>query len=148
MWFPEQPFDVSGLEGQWFEIAKAGAWFEGLARNVTAEYTLLEPGVVGVANRATVSGAPWEVTGLATVTPDPLEFDLFMNGRPPRTLRVLWWDDDYQTLLLGGGEREMVWVMARSPGQLSREDTLDLVAYAGSLGYPRNGWRWTEHDEF
>lgn len=142
------PVDLQRYAGLWHEQARLPNRFERrCAGPTTAEYTLLEDGVMQVRNRCILpDGSFDESVGVARLAP--------VAGQPgagrlevcfaPRWLAwlpVVWgdyWilrlDRDYQVALVGTPDRSRLWVLSRAP-RLEDEALEAELDYARSLGF-------------
>lgn len=120
--------DLQSYLGKWYEIARFDSWFERNCVNVTAEYSLLEHGVIGVYNSCRVGtplGKYKSVSGRAIVVdtrsnaklkvsflPRILScFDRFFSG----DYWILKVASDYSVALVGDPSRNYLWILSRTP---------------------------------
>lgn len=111
--------------GRWFEIASIPVFFQrNCARNVTAEYELLDNGKVKVVNSCEKENGEYEVAnGVARVRNKSTNAELgvcfapfcsqlsFLEGQ----YKILALDQDYQYALVGEDKTKYGWILARTP---------------------------------
>ena len=144
--------DLARYAGTWYEIARFPNRFQQTCvGDVTATYTLLDNGDVKVINRCRKDDGGWaEADGIARrLSEDEPNSKLQVRFAPAwlSFLPFVWGDywvidlaDDYSCALVGGPDREYLWLLARTPSlddssytrllQTAREqgfDTLRLV---------------------
>lgn len=112
--------DVKRYMGTWYEIAKFPQRFQKGLVGVTATYTLLPNGKVGVINSGykedfngklkTVKGKAWVVD---TVTNAKLKVSFFwpFSG----SYWILELGKDYEYAVIGEGSRNYLWILSRTP---------------------------------
>jgi apolipoprotein D and lipocalin family protein len=108
--------DKQRYSGKWYEIARLPNSFEKGLECVTATYSVLPGGSIGVLNRGVKNGKARSIKGRASA-PDP--------DRPGRLKVTFFWpfsgdywiialDGDYQYALVGDPSRKYLWVLSRS----------------------------------
>lgn len=141
--------DLERYAGTWFEIARLPNSFEDGLKCVTATYTLLDNGKVGVTNQGVNenTGKTETAEGKARVK-DPSE---------PGQLRVVFFwpfggdyfiidlDADYRYALVGAPDREYLWILAREK-QLDPSTLSMLLEKAKSLGFSTDKLIFPVHD--
>ncbi len=139
------PVDFKRYAGLWHEQARLPNRFQKQCTGaVTAEYTPLDDGTLGVRNRCILAdGRVDESIGAAravTVPDQPGAGRLEVRFAPAwlSWLPAVWgdyWilrlDRDYQVALVGTPNREYLWVLSRAP-------LLDQAALAAELDYARS----------
>jgi apolipoprotein D and lipocalin family protein len=119
--------DLQRYIGTWYEIARyPNSFQEQCAGDVTATYTLLEDGEIRVVNRCRSAAGDWsEAEGRArrqnSTGPDAkleVRFAPAFLSFLPLVWGSYWVIDlapDYSYAVIGGPEREYLWVLARTP---------------------------------
>lgn len=141
--------DLERYAGQWYEIARLPNSFEAGLKCVTATYTVLENGKVGVTNR----GINEETGELETAEGKARVKD---ENEPGQLRVVFFWpfggdyfiidlDDEYRYALVGAPNREYLWVLARDK-QLDKAVLARLLEKAKSLGFPTERLIFPIHD--
>lgn len=146
---PVTPFAVDRYLGQWYEIARLDHSFERGMTDVQATYQFQDDGSIKVINRGyDTRRQTWkEAIGRA----------LFIGDRNTASLKVSFFgpfyggyhvialdQDNYRWSLVAGPDRDYLWILAREktlPVALREQ----LVAQAGSLGFPTDKLIWVEH---
>jgi apolipoprotein D and lipocalin family protein len=137
---PVAGFDINRYKGTWYEIARLDHPFERGLTNVTATYTLLDDGTVGVLNRGFDSGeCKWKETeGIARFQGDADVASLSVSFFGPFAggYHVLELDKKrYAYALVAGPSRDYLWILARSPN-LSSGKKNELINKARELDFP------------
>ncbi|MEL6387839.1 MAG: lipocalin family protein [Pseudomonadota bacterium] len=144
--------DLVRYAGLWYEIARYPNSFQRNCEGVTAEYTPLGDGKVGVVNTCrfgTRDGEPRSAEATARVIASSDGARLFVNFAPiplPRgrgNYWVLYLDDDYQHALVGEPSGRFLWMLARTP-VVTDEAREALDAAAISAGYSLSLLKETE----
>ncbi len=103
----------SRLAGTWYEVARYPAPFQDGCTHVTATYTPLPDGTLGVVNRCRRGGVTEAISGVATPV-GPGELKVKLEGVPfAGDLRVLGRSRDGRTVYLGTSLRNAGWVLHR-----------------------------------
>ena len=140
---PVTNVDLPRYLGQWYEIARLDHWFERGMSYTKANYAMREDGDIQVVNTGLKDGKIKTSIGRAKCTDQQglLRVSFF---RPFfGDYRILWLDDDYQHVLVGGGDSSYLWI-------LSRTSTIDLsiknsiLAEARRRGYDTDKLIWVE----
>lgn len=141
--------DLNRYAGTWYEIARLPNTFEEGLKCVTATYTLLDDGRVGVTNKG-VNESTGELDvaeGKARVPDDDF----------PGQLRVVFFwpfggdyyiidlDQDYRYALVGAPDRNYLWILGRDKA-LDSEILARLVDKAKELGFPTEQLIYPLHD--
>ncbi len=126
--------DIAKYLGKWYEIARLDHPFEKNMEKVTAEYILQHDGSIKVINSGYRKGKHKVAEGKAktTNTPGLLRVSFFMNIYSD--YRVLYIDENYEYVLVGGSSPRYLWILSRKP-QLSKEIIASLVENAKERGY-------------
>ena len=138
--------DLTRYAGQWYEIARfPNRYQEKCAGDVIASYTLKNDGTVAVLNRCRLKdGGEIKDEGVARVVG---------KGNPNSVLKVRFapaflsflpqvWGDyqiislspDYTQALVGGPDREYLWILSRSP-RIDNASYDRLAAEAAAQGF-------------
>jgi len=135
--------------GLWYEIARMDFFFERNLNNTTAEYALMENGLVGVTNRGyDVTKNRWKTArGRARFRgPDTVgELEVSFFGPFWSDYTVVALDGDYRHALVAGKDTDYLWILSRDrtlPGDI-REKYLNL---ARSLGYDTEALIWVDQN--
>ncbi|MGS0741748.1 lipocalin family protein [Glaciimonas sp. GG7] len=123
---PVASVDLARYVGLWYEIARLPNRFQkDCASNVTAQYTSREDGNIDVVNRCKKSdGQLSEAVGVARVTDKVSHAKLKVRFAPewmaglPFVWGHYWVLDlapDYSYAVVGGPERDYLWVLSRTP---------------------------------
>ena len=137
--------DLERYQGLWYEIARLPNRFQDdCAKNVRAEYSLLENGRVRVVNRCQEPGGKIDKAEGVARRPDPEREAVLKVRFAPRWLSWLpfiWGDyqimalsEDYQSALVGAPSRKYLWILARDPS-LPETRIRQLLAEAGRQGF-------------
>jgi len=152
---PEAPRGVEGFNaakylGTWYEIARFDFYFERGLDNTTAEYY---PGKntanLGVRNSGTVvaTGKRKVAVGKARFRGPESRGELEVSFFGPfwAEYTVLTLDADYRYALIGGKDRQYLWILSRTPSipEALKREYLDL---AESLGFDTAKLIWVEHE--
>jgi apolipoprotein D and lipocalin family protein len=132
--------DLTRYLGKWFEIARLPLiWENKCASNVTATYTPLPDGKIGVLNSCRKSyGKITQSRGTAKIASkkDSSNSKLKVTFFWPFSgdYWILDLDPDYQWSLVGNPSRKNLWILSRTPGLDS--ETIDMLLAKGeSLGF-------------
>ncbi len=146
---PVHPFDFRRYKGEWFEVMRLDHSFESGLTNVTATYTLLDDGSVGVLNRGfDRKNCRWkEANGHA----------VFQGSSDTASLSVtFFWpfaggyhvfaldQQDYGWAVISGPSRNYLWILARQPA-LSADVRNQLIGRARQLGFPVEQLIFVDH---
>lgn len=136
--------DITRYAGQWHEIARLPMFFQRkCAREATAQYTLRDDDLIGVANRClTEDGQVLESDGVARRDPDhPGRLEVRFAPDWLSWLPLTWadyWvialDPDYQWAMVGEPGRDYLWILSRTP-EMERSQFEALKARAEAMGY-------------
>ncbi|MBS62086.1 lipocalin family protein [Salinisphaera sp.] len=144
-----EPFTLDRYLGRWYEIARLDHGFEEGLDCVTATYSAREDGGVRVVNRGVglAEGKPDEAIGNAYFVDgeDRARLKVSFFGPFYAGYNVLALDDGYQTAIVGGPNRDYLWILARQP-QLPASERDAWVSRAQAMGfdtaalvYPKQG---------
>ena len=111
------PFvDVEKYAGLWYEIASIPQSFQGFCQFTTAEYAVIAPGQISVANKCRVGFVPVSIYGTATVVDVDTNAILevtFDNVSRKGDYRIVDLADDYSFALVSNAKRDALFVLAR-----------------------------------
>ena len=116
--------DIERYAGLWYEIARYPNSFQRNCEGVTAEYTPLEDGRVGVVNTCrfgTEDGEARVAEAEARVIPASDGARLHVNFSPlplppgQGNYWVIYLDEEYQHALVGAPSGRFLWMLARTP---------------------------------
>lgn len=137
--------------GRWYEIARLDNRFERGLVGVTAEYTLLGSGKIGVLNsgyRDSLNGEWVSADGIAKQIDrgraGALKVAFFWKFYTPYNILVLD-QERYRYALVGGHNDKYLWILSRTP-QLEPEITDRLIAEAAKRGYDTNQLIFVEQE--
>lgn len=137
---PVRDFEPQRYLGRWYEIMRLDHGFERGLSDVTATYTLLEDGTLGVLNRGFDREAcEWrEAEGRAEFQADPATASLSVTFFWPFAggYHVFALDrENYDWAVVAGPNRDYLWILARQPA-LPAPLEQRLVEQARALGFP------------
>lgn len=119
--------EIDRYVGTWYEIASIPVSQQEGCSCTTAEYSVIEEGVLRVVNTCKKEGETDQAEAKAFVVPNSnnakLKVQFFWPFRGDYW--VLELDDDYRWAVVGVPSRKYVWVLSRSP--FMDEDTLKLL---------------------
>ncbi|XP_073838467.1 apolipoprotein D-like [Musca autumnalis] len=137
-------FDVSKYLGTWYEYAKYPVYFEGNGVCITAEYSLLDDGNVGVKNTQVngTTGSSQDIVGTASVVSNAkllVKFPVTSSFEVSSNYWVL--DTDYTSYsvvyscqnLPSGQSSTIVWILTRErlPSEKTVESALAVLKKNG-----------------
>lgn len=139
--------DLQRYQGTWYEIGSIPQWFSRGCTGTTAEYGIQDDGTVRVRNSCrlgALEGPEIVANGTARAEDDTnAKLSVTFDGRDDAgDYWILALADDYSSVLVGGPERDALWI-------LSRERTLPeatVEAYldqAEADGFPVTEWQRT-----
>lgn len=143
---PVSSLDISRYLGKWYEIARFDHSFEKGIDNATAEYSLMENGMVKVLNSGWKDGKRQVAEGKAKL-PDPsgnpahLRVSFFMFFYADYNVMML--DEDYQYALIGSKSDKYLWILSRTP-EISSEVKESVLAEAQRRGYDTDALIWVD----
>ena len=124
--------DINKYVGLWYEIASIPQNFQSFCQFTTAEYKILSPGQISVANKCRVGFVPISIFGEATVIDKSsnaiLEVSL-KNVSRKGDYRIVAIADDYSYALVTNAARSSLFVLSRT-NQLD-DATLQRAAEVG-----------------
>lgn len=139
-----ESLDLERYQGTWHEIARLPNRFQDqCVEDITAEYRLQENGRVEVTNRCRRADGSMDTARGEARRPDPHKPGVLEVRFAPRWLaflpfvwgdyRVFHLDSDYTRALVGSGDREYLWLLARDPNLPDAEirRLLEIAAGAG-----------------
>ncbi|WP_028917150.1 lipocalin family protein [Pseudoxanthomonas sp. J35] len=142
---PVPVLDLGRYAGQWYQVAHLPFFFQRkCVSDTTARYTLQEDGNIEVLNACTTAkGKRMEALGVAEPVPgNPGSLRVTFAPKWTTWLPMTWapyWvlavDPDYQWAVVGGPDRDHLWILAREP-EMDAQLYARLVEQLGALGYP------------
>lgn len=130
-------FDPQRYLGTWYEIARLEQSFQRGLTNVTATYTGLPDGRIGVANRGVrPDGTVSEVQGTARFlgARDVASLAVRFGGPFEGGYNVIRLDPEYRIALVAGPDRSFLWLLARTP-TLPEPVVQDWLEFARARGF-------------
>lgn len=108
-------FELDRYLGEWFEIARIKNSFQPNMTNVKAQYTLNKDKTIQVINSGVVHTVLMEIIGTAITTEEDnlLKVSFFPNIYSD--YRILYIDDEYQYAVVGGENKNYLWILSRTP---------------------------------
>ncbi len=152
---PVVSVDLARYAGTWYEIARYPTSFQRNCEGVTAEYTVLPDGRVGVRNTCrwgTRNGTPRSAEAVAEVIPGSNGARLFVNFSPlplPRGRGNYWiihLDADYSRAVIGEPSGRFLWYLSRTP-VITPAIRAELDAAAAAAGYDLSMLKETDQTE-
>ncbi len=143
---PVDQFELDRYLGKWHEIARLDHRFERGLSNVTAEYSLRNPGSVTVENRGySVKKEKWqEATGKAKFKSDSDVGHLLVSFFGPfYGSYVVFELDDYQHAFVAGNNFDYLWFLSRTPTVSDAKKAL-FIEKAEELGFATDELIWVD----
>ena len=144
---PRKSVDLTRYLGRWYEIARYEQFFEKDCDGVTADYTLLANGRVGIVNGCRrPDGKRRDAKARAYVLPRSGNAKLKVSFFGPFFIGNYWVMDhaeDYSWAIVGDPSGRFLWLLDRRPNPPEAEVAL-LVAQAAALGYDTSLLRMTK----
>lgn len=127
--------DLARYAGTWYEIASFPTRFQRGCTATTASYALRDDGRVSVRNRCRKDGEEAAVEGVAWPV-DETNARLKVRFFWPFAgdYQVIALDPAYQWAVVGGPDREHLWILARTP-EIDEALHRELVAQAEAQGF-------------
>lgn len=139
--------DIDRYVGKWYEIASIPVSQQEGCSCTTAEYSVLEEGVLKVVNACKKEGETDQAEAKAFVVPNSnnakLRVQFFWPFRGDYWILEL--DDDYRWAVVGVPSRKYVWVLARSP-QMDEQMLQMLFERIAAKGFDVTKIQRTVHD--
>lgn len=136
--------------GKWHEIARLDFRFERDLNNTTAEYSLLDNGLIRVVNRGfNYKTQEWkEAVGKARFASSNTKGSLVVSFFGPfyGAYNIVALDKDYQYALVAGKSTKYVWILSRSK-EIPDSVKTDYLTIAARLGYDISKLIWVEHNK-
>jgi apolipoprotein D and lipocalin family protein len=128
--------DVSRYVGLWYEIASIPQSFQSFCQFTTAEYAVLSPTRISVANKCRVGFVPVSIFGTADVVDTSSNAILevsFNNVSRKGDYRIVALADDYSYALVTNAARDALFVLSRT-NQLDEQIYAALLKRAADVG--------------
>ena len=140
---PAEDVDLTRYLGQWYEIARFDHWFERGMTHTKATYTMREDGGIRVVNAGLKDGEEKISVGRGKITDQSGLLRVSFFWPFYGDYRILWIDDDYRHVLVGGGNSDYLWILSRTPAiDASIKDV--ILAEAKHRGYDTRKLIWVE----
>ena len=140
---PIDNVDLTRYLGQWYEIARFDHWFERGMSHTKANYAMREDGEIQVVNTGLKDGKIKTSTGRAKCTDQQGLLRVSFFWPFYGDYRILWLDDDYQHVLVGGGDSSYLWILSRTPA-INEESKNIILTEAKRRGYDTERLIWVE----
>ena len=133
--------DMERFLGRWYEIARFDHRFERNMEYTEAEYSMRDDGNIDVMNTGIKNGKLKTAKGRAKKTDNPAMLRVSFFRPFYSDYRVMMLDSDYQYALIGSGDSDYLWILARQP-QLHRDIKDKIVNEAKRRGYDTSKLIW------
>lgn len=140
---PVTNVDLPRYLGQWYEIARFDHWFERGMTHTKASYTMREDGDIQVVNTGLKNGKIKTSTGRAKRTDQHGLLRVSFFWPFYGDYRILWLDDDYQHVLVGGDDSDYLWILSRTTAVNPTVKRL-ILTEAKRRGYDADKLIWVE----
>jgi apolipoprotein D and lipocalin family protein len=130
-------FEPERYLGAWYEIARLEQSFQRGLTNVTATYTALPDGRIGVVNRGIrPDGTISEAQGVARFlgARDVASLAVRFSGPFEGGYNVIRLDPEYRIALVAGPDRSFLWLLSRTP-TLPEPVVQDWLEFARARGF-------------
>ena len=135
--------DLNRYLGSWYEIAKYDHYFERDLDYAMARYTLRDDGKIDVLNTGIKDGRAKDAKGIAKTTDVPGLLRVSFFGPFFADYRIMMLDENYQSVLVGGGTDKFLWILSRTP-QLDDATQSLILAEADRRGYDTSKLIWVK----
>jgi lipocalin len=135
--------DLNRYLGYWYEIARYDHAFERGLDYVMAHYTLREDGKIDVLNTGIKNGRAEDAKAIAKTTDIPGLLRVSFFGPFFSDYRILMLDDNYQYALVGGSNKNFLWILSRTP-KLDDATLALILAEAECRGYDTKQFIWVK----
>jgi apolipoprotein D and lipocalin family protein len=139
--------DLNRYLGKWYEIASLPVSQQEGCSCTTAEYSLMEDGVIKVVNACKKKGTVDMAEGKAFIVPNSgnakLKVQFFWPFRGDYWIIEL--DKDYQYAVVGVPNRKYFWILSRTP-EMSEATLEMLVDRVMAKGFDTSKMQRTVHD--
>ena len=133
--------DMERFLGRWYEIARFDHRFERNMEYTEAEYSMRDDGNIDVMNTGIKNGKLKTAKGRAKKTDNPAMLRVSFFRPFYSDYRVMMLDSAYQYALIGSGDSDYLWILARQP-QLHRDTKAKIVGEAERRGYDTGKLIW------
>ncbi|MDD9340385.1 MAG: lipocalin family protein [Providencia heimbachae] len=138
---PVKNFELPRYLGTWYEIARIDNRFEKGLSQVSADYSLRDDGGVKVVNRGwNDREQQWEQSiGKAYFVQSPQDGALKVSFFGPfyGGYNIIKIDEDYQTSLVVGGNKNHLWILSLTP-KISQKTLEEYIAFAEMNGFDKD----------
>lgn len=138
---PVKEVDLSRYLGTWYEIARYDHWFERGMSHTKAEYKMREDGKIAVVNTGLKDG---KLQARTKLTDEPGLLRVSFFGPFYGDYRILWLDNDYKHVLIGGSDADFLWILART-SHIDPATKELILAEAKRRGYDTSLLIWVTH---
>jgi apolipoprotein D and lipocalin family protein len=135
--------DLNRYLGYWYEIARYDHAFERGLDYAMAHYTLREDGKIDVLNTGIKNGRAEDAKAIAKTTDIPGLLRVSFFGPFFSDYRILMLDDNYQYALVGGSNKNFLWILSRTP-KLDDATLALILAEAECRGYDTKQFIWVK----
>jgi lipocalin len=140
--------DINKYLGKWYEIARYEHYFEKDLEGVTANYSLMDDGMIRVQNagyKDSLGGKYKEIIGKARKKKGEgsgeLEVSFFWIFYSD--YKILELASDYSYALIGSESDDYLWILSRTP-KMKKDDLDFLLRRIEERGYDTNQLYWVE----
>ncbi len=143
---PSVSVDLPRYLGEWYEIARFDHWFERGMTHTKATYTMREDGDIRVVNAGLKDGKEKTSVGKAKLTDQKGHLRVSFFWPFYGDYRILWLDDDYRHVLVGGDSDEYLWILSRTP-EIDQNVRNAILTEAKRRGYDTDKLIWVEQSK-
>ena len=143
---PVDRVDLPRYLGEWYEIARFDHWFERGMTHTKATYTMREDGAIRVVNAGLKNGKEKTSVGKAKLTDRQGLLRVSFFWPFYGDYRILWLDDDYRHVLVGGDNAGYLWILSRTPA-IDHNVRNAILTEAKRRGYDTDKLIWVEQSK-
>ena len=134
---PVNNFNISQYLGKWYEIARLDHWFERDMIQVSANYSMLKNGVIGVTNQGLKKPGKHKIANgkarfVGKKNQGHLKVTFFWPFSTPYIIFEL--DESYQFAYVTSDSKSYLWFLSRTPC-VTQKMKDDFEKKTGSLGF-------------